>query len=139
MIETAVGGKIVSEMIEGNRRSPILLRYPETARSSPQALSRLLIDTPAGAKVPLAMLADLTEVDGPVQITRESAKRQVVVQSNVEGRDVVGFVDEVRAAIDREVQLAPVTTSPTAGSSRTSSVRPSAWVWWCRSPSRSFS
>lgn len=107
MIETAVGGKIVSEMIEGNRRSPILLRYPETARSSPQALSRLLIDTPAGAKVPLAMLADLTEVDGPVQITRESAKRQVVVQSNVEGRDVVGFVDEVRAAIDREVQLAP--------------------------------
>jgi cobalt-zinc-cadmium resistance protein CzcA len=107
MIETAVGGKIVTEIIEGNRRSPVLLRYPEAARSSPQALGRLLIETPAGAKVPLTLLADLKEVDGPVQITRESAKRQVVVQSNVEGRDVVGFVDEVRAAIEREVQLAP--------------------------------
>jgi len=107
MIETAVGGKVVSEMIEGNRRSPVLLRYPEAARSSPQALGRLLIETPGGVKVPLALLADLTEVDGPVQITRESARRQVVVQSNVEGRDVVGFVDAVRTAIEREVQLAP--------------------------------
>ena len=105
MIETAVGGKVVSEIIEGNRRSPVLLRYPEAARSSPQALGRLLIETPGGAKAPLALLADIKEVDGPVQITRESARRQVVVQSNVENRDVVGFVAEVRAAIEREVQL----------------------------------
>jgi len=105
MIETAVGGKVVSEIIEGNRRSPVLLRYPDAARSSPQALGRMLIETPGGAKAPLALLADITEVDGPVQIARESARRQVVVQSNVEGRDVVGFVEEVRAAIEREVQL----------------------------------
>lgn len=105
MIETAVGGKVVSEIIEGNRRSPVLLRYPEAARSSPQALGRLLIETPGGAKAPLALLVDIKEVDGPVQITRESARRQVVVQSNVENRDVVGFVDEVRVAIEREVQL----------------------------------
>lgn len=105
MIETAVGGKVVSEIIEGNRRSPVLLRYPEKARASPQALGQLLIATPGGAKVPLTLLADIEEVDGPVQITRESAKRQVVVQSNVENRDVVGFVDEVRATIEREVEL----------------------------------
>ena len=105
MIETAVGGKVVSEIIEGNRRSPVLLRYPEAARSSPRALGQLLIETRGGAKVPLALLADIKEVDGPVQITRESAKRQVVVQANVDKRDVVGFVDEVRAAIEREVQL----------------------------------
>ena len=105
MIETAVGGKVVSEVIEGSRRSPVLLRYPEAARSSPPALGRLLIETPGGAKVPLALLADIQEVDGPVQITRESARRQVVVQANVEKRDVVGFVDEVRAAIEREVKL----------------------------------
>ena len=105
MIETAVGGKVVSEIIEGNRRSPVLLRYPEAARSSAQALGRLLIETPGGAKAPLALLADIKEVDGPVQIARESARRQVVVQANVENRDVVGFVDEVRAAIEREVKL----------------------------------
>ena len=68
--ETAVGGKVVSEVIEGSRRSPVLLRYPEAARSSPPALGRLLIETPGGAKVPLALLADIQEVDGPVQITR---------------------------------------------------------------------
>ncbi len=105
MIETAVGGKVVSEIVEGNRRSPVLLRYPDAARSSPQALGRMLIETPGGAKAPLALLADIVEVDGPVQIARESARRQVVVQANVGGRDVVGFVEEVRAAIEREVQL----------------------------------
>jgi cobalt-zinc-cadmium resistance protein CzcA len=105
MIETAVGGKVVGDIIEGNRRSPVLLRYPAAARSTPQALGQLLIETPGGAKVPLALLADIQEVDGPVQINRESAKRQVVVQANVEGRDVVGFVADVRAAIEREVKL----------------------------------
>ena len=105
MIETAVGGKVVSNIIEGNRRSPVLLRYPEAARTTPQALGQLLIETSGGAKVPLALLVDIQEVDGPVQINRESAKRQVVVQANVEGRDVVGFVAEVRAAIEREVKL----------------------------------
>ncbi len=105
MIETAVGGKVVSDVIQGNRRSPVLLRYPEAARSSPRTLGQLLIETPNGAQVPLAMLADIKEVDGPVQINRESARRQVVIQANVENRDVVGFVAEVRAAIEREVQL----------------------------------
>lgn len=105
MIENAVGGKVVSELIQGNRRSPLLLRYPEKARNSPQALRQILVKTPGGAQVPLALLVDIREVDGPVQISRESAKRQVVIQANVENRDVVGFVGEVQAAIEREVKL----------------------------------
>ena len=105
MIENAVGGKVVSDVIQGNRRSPVLLRYPEKARSSPQALGQLLIETAGGAQVPLALLVDIREVDGPVQINRESARRQVVIQANVENRDVVSFVAEVRAAIEREVKL----------------------------------
>jgi cobalt-zinc-cadmium resistance protein CzcA len=105
MIEKAVGGKVISDVIQGNRRSPLLLRYPEVARNSPQALGRLLIETPGGARVPLALLVEIKEVDGPVQINRESARRQVVIQANVENRDVVGFVSEVRAAIEREVKL----------------------------------
>jgi cobalt-zinc-cadmium resistance protein CzcA len=104
-IETAVGGKTVTDIVEGNRRTPVLLRYAEAQRSSSEALARLLIETPGGAKVPLGMLADIGDVDGPVQINRESTRRQVVVQANVDGRDVVGFVDEVRAAIEREVKL----------------------------------
>ncbi len=107
LIEAAVGGKVVSEIVEGSRRTPILLRLPERVRASPAALAALLVETPGKAMVPLAMLADIREAEGPVQVTREYGKRVVAVQVNVEGRDVVGFVDEVRAAIDREVKLPP--------------------------------
>jgi cobalt-zinc-cadmium resistance protein CzcA len=72
LIETAVAGKVVSEVIEASRRTGVLVRFPEAARATPQALARLLVLTPGGAKVPLALLADIREVDGPVQITREA-------------------------------------------------------------------
>lgn len=105
LIETAVGGKVVTHVIEGNRPTAVLLRYPESARTSLSDIGSLLVETPGGAKVPLRMLTTLKEVDGPVEIARESAKRQVVIQSNVEGRDVVGFVDDIRRAIDSKIQL----------------------------------
>jgi len=107
LVEVAVGGRIVTEVIQGNQRIGVLLRYPEQARNSPAAIGALWVETPAGEKIPLSSLADIREVDGPVAIARESGKRQVVVQANVEGRDVVSFVEEVRATISREVQLPP--------------------------------
>ncbi len=110
LVEMAVGGQVVTEVIEDNQRVGVLLRYPEQARTSPQAIAALLVEAPGDNrfgrnKVPLSSLADIREVDGPVVISRESARRLVVVQSNVEGRDVVGFVNDVRAAIEREVEL----------------------------------
>ncbi|MFA6436089.1 MAG: efflux RND transporter permease subunit, partial [Candidatus Gracilibacteria bacterium] len=105
LIETAVAGKVVSEVIEASRRTGVLVRFPEEARATPQALAHLLVLTPGGAKVPLSLLADIREVDGPVQITREAGKRLAVVQVNVEGRDVVSLVADVRSAIEREVKL----------------------------------
>jgi cobalt-zinc-cadmium resistance protein CzcA len=107
LIETAVGGEVVSEIVEGSRRTPVLLRLPESVRTSPAALAGLMVETPGKALVPLSLLADIREAEGPVQVVREHAKRVVAVQVNVEGRDVVGFVDEARAAIEREVQLPP--------------------------------
>lgn len=105
LIEAAVGGTVVTEIAEDNRRTGVLLRYPETARASAQAIGALHVESPTGQKIPLSSLADITEVDGPVAIAREGARRVAVVQANVEGRDVVGFVDEVRAAIEREIEL----------------------------------
>ncbi len=107
LIEVAVGGRTVTEIIEGNQRIGVTLRYPEQARTSPAAIGAILVDTPGQEKIPLRSLVEISEVDGPVEIKRESAKRQVVVQANVEGRDVVSFVDEVRDTIAREVQLPP--------------------------------
>ena len=105
IVEAAVAGKGVTEIVEGSRRTPVLVRFPEAARTTPAALARLLVETPGGAQVPLQLLADIREVEGPVQIVREGVRRMVAVQVNVEGRDVVGFVDEIRAAIAREVEL----------------------------------
>ncbi len=107
LVELAVGGRVVTEIIEGNQRIGVLLRYPSDARTTPVAIGALRVATPAGENIPLSSLARLYEVDGPVAITRESAKRQVVVQANVEGRDVVGFVNDVRAVLNREIKLPP--------------------------------
>ncbi len=105
LVETAVGGRVATELLENNRRIGILMRYQEKDRSSPDAIKKMLVTLPNGTKVSLGHLAEVTVVDGPVQIIRESAKRQVVIQSNVDGRDVVGFVDEVRNSIEDKVTL----------------------------------
>jgi len=105
LVETAVAGKVATEIIEDNRRTPVLLRYPLAARTSLKDIKALLVETPQGAKVPLHILADVHDVDGPVEIARESARRQVVVQANVEGRDVVSFVEEVQRNINANVVL----------------------------------
>lgn len=107
LIEVAVGGRVVTEIVENNRPVGVLLRYPEKERSSLKSISELLVEIAGGAKIPLKEVAKIEETDGPVQITRQSAKRQVVVQANVENRDVVSFVEEVRKTIAREVSLPP--------------------------------
>lgn len=105
LVETAVAGQVVTEVIEGNRRTGVLLRYPQAARTSADHIKNLLVETPRGAKIPLYRLAAIDEVDGPVEIARESAKRQVVIQANVEGRDVVSFVEEIRTTIEAKLEL----------------------------------
>ena len=105
MVEMAIGGRVVTEIIQGNQRIGVLLRFPEKVRNSPQAIGAMRVETPGGELIPLSSLADIREVDGPVEIARESARRMVVVQANVENRDVVGFVDEVRATIESEIDL----------------------------------
>jgi len=105
LIEVAVAGAVTTEVIEQNRRVAVLLRYPEQDRNSARALSELMVATPGGARVPLSRLASIEERVGPVQITREAAKRLVVIRSNVEGRDVVGFIDDIKAQLAQKVKL----------------------------------
>ncbi len=105
LIETAVGGRVVTELLENNRRTGVLVRYDEKYRNSPEAIGRMLVSIPNGNKLPLGHLARISVVEGPVQIMREFARRNIVIQSNVEGRDIVGFVDDIRRRIAEEVEL----------------------------------
>ncbi len=107
VIETAVGGRIAGQIFEGVRRFDILVRYAPEYRSDAQAIAEILIDGPGGTRVPLHDLARIEEVVGPRQITRENNQRFITIQCNVVGRDIGTFVEEGRAAIDREVNLPP--------------------------------
>lgn len=86
---------------EGVRRTPLLLR----GAGEPASLATLQIALPSGAKIPLSTVASLDPVEGVVAISRERGQRFAVVRSNVEGRDLVGFVEEAKAQVNEAVAL----------------------------------
>ncbi len=98
-IETAFAGRVATTLIEGQRRFAVVVRYPEAARSDPDAVERLLVPTPSGTRVPLAELARVEIVEAPAQVSRENGMRRVVAEANVRGRDLGGFVKDVQARI----------------------------------------
>jgi cobalt-zinc-cadmium resistance protein CzcA len=105
VIETAVGGKIATEIYEGERRFPALVRFPPEFREKVEVISDILLTGPGGALVPMRDIAEIKVMDGPVQISRETGKRRIVVGSNVAGRDIGGYVAEAQQAIEAEVKL----------------------------------
>ena len=96
LIETAVGGKVATTMIEGQMRFAVLVRFPENARNDLTALGRLLVTAPDGMRVPLARLAQIRETESPAQVSREKGMRRVVVECNIRGRDMGSFVAEAQ-------------------------------------------
>ncbi len=104
VIETAIGGKQASTIYEGERRFPLVLRYPGAYRDNVDAISNIILHSPDGAQVLLRDLADISLVDGSAQISRESGKRRLVVGVNVDGRDL-GVVQEAQTLIAKEVEL----------------------------------
>ena len=101
----ALGGEPVGQIVEGDRRFDLTLRLPDTMRSSPEAIADLPVLIPSGGTVPLSTLAKVAMTTSPAQISRESGKRRVVVQSNVRSTDLGTFVDRVKAAVRRDVDL----------------------------------
>jgi cobalt-zinc-cadmium resistance protein CzcA len=100
-----VDGRPVGLVLEGDRRIQLVVRGEEALRRSAADLSRLQIALPGGGTVLLSQVADIREEEGAVQVIREQAQRFQTVLSNVRGRDIVGFVAEARAAVDRQVQM----------------------------------
>jgi heavy metal efflux system protein len=105
LIETAIGGKEVTVLYEGERRYGVAVRFPEAARNSIESIKNTMLRAPDGAMVPLYSVAKIELLDGPAQVSRESGKRRVVVGANVEGRDLAGFVSEVQLKMEAQVKL----------------------------------
>ena len=106
-LKALLEGRQVGTVIEQGRRVPVILRGPAGLRRSPADFAALRLGLPGGGSVPLATVARIERVDGPVKVDRENAQRYVVVQSGVRDRDLVGFVDDARRAVARDVQLPP--------------------------------
>ncbi len=100
----AIGGSVVGEVREDQRRFDLVVRLTESYRRDPESLKRILIPTVDGGRIPLTQLTSIERVEGPSTVTREWQKRRVVVQANVRGRDIGGFVDELGDRIAAEIQ-----------------------------------
>lgn len=106
-IRAAVGGEVAGQIFEGVRRFDIFVRFAQEYRSTSDAIGNILVAGPGDIRVPLSELAEIEELVGPRQITREDNQRFITVQCNVLDRDIGSFVDEAQSAIDAGVDLPP--------------------------------
>ncbi len=104
-MEAATAGMAVTRTLEGDRGFDVVVKFPNTARNSTGAIENVLIDTPAGVKIPLSTVARVVSAKGPNTITRENAQRKIVVQANVVGRDLRSVFEDVRNRIEQMIKL----------------------------------
>ena len=101
----AIGGKTVGEIVEGNRRFAMQVRFPEQQRATDEEIGNLRVGDNEGHFIPLAQLADIQEEDGPAQISREGGQRRISVEVNVRGRDLASFVSAAQQAIATQIKI----------------------------------
>lgn len=124
-LQIAFGGREAGLIFEGDRRFPLVVRLPEALRSDPDVIDLLPVPLPAQSAIPdesmrdvasgdsagglsyipLGEVAEVRQIEGPSQISRENSKRRVFVSANVRGRDLASFVDELQARIRQEIDL----------------------------------
>jgi len=104
-LRSQLEGVRVGTVIEAPRRTPVLLRGEDRLRGSPALFQTLDIPLGPGEWIALSQVASLKRVDGPVKVDRENASRYSVVQANVSGRDLVGFVEEAKQTVAAKVKL----------------------------------
>lgn len=101
-IETAMNGRTVSEIVLGERKFDLVVRLDDPYRGNPEQIRRLAINLPAGGRVPIIAVADITPSSGPNTINRENVRRRIIIQCNTAGRDLNSVVMDIQA------RLAPI-------------------------------
>jgi cobalt-zinc-cadmium resistance protein CzcA len=105
MIEIAVGGKEATVFVEGERRFGVAVRFQADARTDIDSIKNLLVRNPKGVRIPLSQLATIGISDAPPQVNREIGARLTLVQCNVRGRDLGGFVQDCQQRIKDAVKF----------------------------------
>jgi len=107
LVSDAIGGRKAGQVIRGNERYDIYTRLAKNHRSSVATIRDLIVQAPGGALVPLYKVATVDIESGPPQIRRDDVQRRVVIQTNVEGRDMGSLVSELTTRIEAEIDLPP--------------------------------
>src|SRR5208282_4541541 len=102
-IETAVGGKAVTQVLQGDQRYDLVVRYLAPYRDTEEAIENIRIVSPTGERVALSQLAKIEVSDGASEIYREANSRYVAIKYSVRGRDLGGAVEEDMRAVERDV------------------------------------
>jgi HME family heavy-metal exporter len=105
VLETALQGRTVSQVLDGQRAYDVIVRLDEPYRDDMQAIGNVLIDTPQGGKIPAREIASISLRDSPNQIWRENAQRRIAIQANVAGRDLRSAVTELSERVAAQVSL----------------------------------
>jgi len=105
-LRAEIEGLSVGSVIQGTARIPLMLRYRPLVGDGVTALQQDLLTLPDGGYIPLGEVANIERVEGPVVINREAGRRFAVVRTNVEGRDLVGFVEEAQRAVAEQIDFA---------------------------------
>ncbi len=106
-IQTAVGGTAVSQVLQGEQRFDLVLRYETPYRDTKEAIANIRLLAPSGERVSLAQLCRIETTDGASEIYREANQRFVAVKYSVRGRDLGSTVEEAMAKVNRQVKLPP--------------------------------
>ena len=107
LVSDAIGGREAGQVIKGNERYDIYVRLDESYRDSIEAIRSLILQAPNGSWLRLGDVAQVAIESGPPQIRRDDVQRRVVIQANVDGRDMGGLVRELRERINSEIDLPP--------------------------------
>jgi cobalt-zinc-cadmium resistance protein CzcA len=105
VVSTAIGGETVTNVLDGQRRFAVYLRVAKPYRSDVEAIGNLWVTNKDGVNIPLSRVANISIVEGAPTISREDAQRRIVIQANIRGRDLGGFVEEAQRTIAEKVKL----------------------------------
>ncbi len=104
LIETAIGGKAVTTVFVGDRNYDVNVRFIESVRGNPEAISNLTISSPSGARIPLSEIAAIKIGPGESMISREMGRRHISVKLDLRGRDLASFLTEARRGIESNIK-----------------------------------
>jgi Cu(I)/Ag(I) efflux system membrane protein CusA/SilA len=105
ILQTAVGGMTIGQFYEGRERYPIRVRYKKELRDRIDELKKVLVPSPLGQHIPLEQLAEIKIVTGPAAIHSENGMLRSLVLLNVKGRDLIGFVEDAKKQVEKNIKL----------------------------------